>query len=220
MNELLIGFSAKTNRNIAKVPNSQRLSPALRGMLDRYRDRLRHARRIQRSHSLRKHRTWTQACQANLTKLRYRHANQYARQTPDPWTNLISAQIEKFANRIDVVNAWHRREFFILEKMNAGIFRQELIGVHGPVWACIADTQIIKATRLAKQARRIQAARKYWSQVLLAGYGRMRKTKPTQPDHWVSGIVTRARKIQERDAWCSTIWNGFRGLWSSRVPPC
>ncbi|MBL8021669.1 MAG: hypothetical protein JNM27_18500 [Leptospirales bacterium] len=146
-------------------------------------------------------------------KLRYRHASEFSQKSLDAWVSLISSQIEKLSNRIDEINAWQRREFFVLERMNAGVFRQELIGIYGAVWSFVADIQVVKATRLAKAPRRLFAHREYWSQVLVAGYGRITKQSISQSDAWAIGVVNKARKVRERNDWRTCMWNGFRELW-------
>ena len=191
-----------------------------RDALTRYRNRRRHERKTLTTRAQRKSRTWTDCSQANLMKLRYRHSFLYRQPIlSDPWQALISSQIAKYANRIDPLNAWQRREFFILEKMNSERFDQHVNLVHGSAWSFAADMQSSKVARLHRGSRRPRSPRKWWSQVLQNGWFRLRGTKATRLDEsrdaWSFALLAFAEGLRSQDsgdAWRGVFYNGFRRL--------
>ena len=185
----------------------------------RLRYRMRQVERVRRQHTVRNRRTWTASCQANLMKLRYRHANPY--QT-NPylhgWDLVVSHQIEKYALRLDPVNAWQKREFRIVEKMDAEEFRQDEGLVHGSAWTFAANMQSSKANRLMRGPRRRPAKRRWWFAVLHRGKigGQARKFKePGKPWHMAElSFVRTVHRVGDHQTWRNVVHQAWRRLMS------
>jgi hypothetical protein len=149
----------------------------------------------------------------------------YSLQSLNRWQTCISQQIEKYANRIDVLSAWQRREFFILEKMNQERFEQHLKLIYGSAWSFATDMQSSKFARLRKGSRRPRSPRKWWSQVLQGGWFRLRGKKGTRPeiirDGWYVVIVSFVKSMEsldDRNTWQAAIYNEFRRLGKQSKP--
>lgn len=145
-------------------------------------------------------------------KLRHRGLHLYSeRRHNTGWHAFLARQKRKLANKIDYVNAWQRREFFSLEKMNAGEFRQEWRLKHGSAWNFTANLQITKLGRLHAEQRRKPAFRTSWKQSIFAFSSRKYSESPGS--EWkpaLLGAVTRAANLRAADNWRSVIWNAYR----------
>lgn len=183
----------------------------------RLRCRMRQVERVRRQHTVRNRRTWTASCQANLMKLRYRHANPY--QT-NPylhgWDLVVSHQIEKYALRLDPVNAWQKREFRILEKMHIGEFRQDQGLVHGSTWSFAANMQGSKVNRLGLRPRRKPARRYRWLLVLkrlTSRESRLSEKEITNSWHvTVLGAIRNLGQTQEESRWNDLVYHSWRRI--------
>lgn len=175
---------------------------------------IRHENRKQFS---RRARTWTDCSQASVMKLRYRFL--YPPEMPDrstDWELLIAHQKKKWAQRMDDLQQWRRREFFILEKLNEGRFERKLRLEVGSVWAYFIDAQTVKMKWLLLAPRRRPGRRRYWSECMWKARFRF----PSQHQvgshthmSWRIGILGLERKVydmQRRNFWEWTVYNCWR----------
>lgn len=172
--------------------------------MSRYRERVRLI-----GHRLRKTRTWTDCTQATIVKMRYRHAHEFTETPPlQGWHSLIGAQLHKFGNKIDEVNAWQRREFFVLEKMNAGVFKQDRSFLYGFTWTFAANMQISKVNRLHIAPRRYETS-KTWGRVILRRNAR-KDASIHDRDMMSLAAVRKAVDIASRQDWHRVMYSGWR----------
>ncbi len=171
---------------------------------------------IDRKHINRNSRTWGRSCMANIVKMRYRHGSSGI-QNPrnDAWTDAISFQKRRWNQRLDPVNAWQRREFFILEKMNAHHFPKEK--EHGSVWTYAVMLQCAMIQRKCNKWRPEHSRSKWWHfhrnlQVRLAGQYRSEKNPRSDWELTILGLQERLRYEHREDQWRGVIWNGYRRL--------
>ena len=137
---------------------------------------------VARPHLKRRSRTWTDASQANLTKLRYRHTNPYQQnERIADWDAVIQCQRWKLEIH-DPYHRWQRREFFILEKMNKGEFVQIDSRRYGSAWSYVASMQATKTEKHNSTPRRTRSLRKRWSQAIWSASAR--HTESVRRDNW------------------------------------
>ena len=167
--------------------------------------------RVEHPHRERGKRTWTDASQANLTKLRYRHANPYQEnERIADWDAVIQYQRRKLEIH-DPHHRWQRREFFILEKMNKAEFVQIDSIRYGSTWSYVATMQAIKGAKYISAGRRKPSLRKHWSKAVW--YASERHGGIVRRDEWeftVRVSVRRANQITKTNGWEDRIWQAWK----------
>jgi len=169
---------------------------------------------IERKHVNRDPRTWTSSCLANIVKMRYRLSVPY-RKPPrnSEWEDVISFQKRKWNQRLDHASAWQRKEFFVLEKMNAHRFSGQQD--EGSAWnyAVLLQCGMIRRKRNKWRPRPVRTK---WAEiqrnlrVRLEGQYKAGFAHRRDWDLTLLALKNRMRKGQETDEWRPVIWNAFR----------
>jgi hypothetical protein len=145
-------------------------------------------------------------------KMRHRHAHEYTERDHNVgWDAFLARQLRKFGNKIDLVNEWARREFFILEKMNGGVFAQESRLKYGGAWTFAANMQVTKLDRVHRIERRKGAQRDSYQAVMLAFRNRQCTGQKDGPWRMTQlAAVLQAAYLSGADDWRQVIWNACR----------
>lgn len=182
---------------------------------DRFRDRQRRIGDRLRGHLYRKPRSWGACCSASIVKMRSRCLHRQSRELlRSGWENLLSATIARMSLQLDLANAWQRREFALLGKLNRvpeGIVPEN----ESTPWKLQCNLQVSKAKRLPRKS---PTAARSWHAVVQRWLLRTRNRQPQDRDHWrktVLAAVTRAKQFADQARWRNCIYRAHRRIQSA-----